>query len=424
MYSYLELNSIRTIMLDYTSKCNALCLRCARNIDGKYLNKNMPLADMPWEVFEKFFTETINSFDRIDYCGNFGDPILHPDLIKGLQWLYANEDHDKRKKIEDNRPGLLINIATNGGVNSPAWWKELAYTLNASTSDQPGQVTFGIDGLEDTNDLYRRQVSWKRLMENVEAFIGAGGQAIWQFIIFEHNAHQLKEVEQLSKKMGFIDFFTIDNYERVINDTGGSETETYLERLKELKQQESDGKHFTWHGPAKAESKSRILRESTFKKGQIIDHLGLETKKYEKFEISNETEDNITNKKSKLTNFEIIIKTQYNDDINLFEKTAPISCSWHKDRKAGVLLTWNGEVWPCCYTGGQRYPKDFPWDHPEEGNDFYKKTHGTYGKQFNNINHYTFDEILKHEWYAEQLVKSWTNDKRLELCGFTCTQFK
>jgi hypothetical protein len=85
---------------------------------------------------------------------------------------------------------------------------------------------------------------------------------------------------------------------------------------------------------------------------------------------------------------------------------------------------WNGEIWPCCYTGGQRYPKDFPWDHPENGNDLYKKTHGTYGAQFNNINHHTFDEILKHEWYAGKLVKSWTNDSRLEMCGFMCTQFK
>jgi len=424
MYSYLELNSIRTVMLDYTSKCNALCLKCARNIDGKYLNKNMPLADMPWEIFEKFFTETINSLDRIDYCGNFGDPILHPDLIKGIRWLYAKEDRNKRKEIADFREGLCIAISTNGGINSTHWWKNLAHALNASTSGNPGVVTFGIDGLEDTNDLYRRQVIWKRLMENAEAFIGAGGKAEWQFIIFEHNKHQIKEAEELSMNMGFNKFFTIDNYDRPANDTGGSHTETYLERLKELKQQESDGKYFSWHGPARAENKSRILRESTYKKEQIIDHVGLKTKKYNQLELVNETEDDITNKENKLTEFETIIKTKYNDDLKLFEKTAPISCSWHKDRKAGVLLTWNGEIWPCCYTGGQRYPKDFPWDDLKKGNDLYKKTHGTYGAEFNNIKHHTFDEILKHEWYAEQLVKSWTNDKRLELCGFTCTQFK
>ena len=35
MYSYLELTSLRTLMLDYTTKCNALCLRCARNVNGK-----------------------------------------------------------------------------------------------------------------------------------------------------------------------------------------------------------------------------------------------------------------------------------------------------------------------------------------------------------------------------------------------------
>ena len=149
MHSYNEISSLRTIMLDYTTRCNALCLRCARNIDGKYLNKNMPIADMPWEIFERFFTDTINSFDRIDYCGNFGDPILQPDLIKGLRWLYAKENHNKREEIQANRSGLLINIATNGGINSPHWWRNLAHALNASTSDRPGQgIRRGSQGWE------------------------------------------------------------------------------------------------------------------------------------------------------------------------------------------------------------------------------------------------------------------------------------
>ena len=41
-------------------------------------------------------------------------------------------------------------------------------------------------------------------MANAEAFISAGGKAIWQFIVFKHNEHEIAEAEKLSKKMGFM----------------------------------------------------------------------------------------------------------------------------------------------------------------------------------------------------------------------------
>ena len=67
----------------------------------------------------------------------------------------------------------------------------------------PTHVVFSIDGLEDTNHLYRRNVQWHKVMENAKSFIDAGGLARWRMIVFEHNAHQLKDAEQLSKAMGF-----------------------------------------------------------------------------------------------------------------------------------------------------------------------------------------------------------------------------
>lgn len=378
MYSYLELDSLRTLMLDYTTKCNALCLRCARNVDGKYLNKNMPIADMPWNIFEKFFKETINYIDRIDYCGNFGDPILHPDLIKGINWLRSIDDSSMRKQLD--RDDLFIDIATNGGVNHPTWWAELATSLNGV-----GAVTFGIDGLEDTNEIYRRQVNWKKLMINVEAFINAGGVADWQFILFEHNIHQLKEAEELSKNMGFNKFFTIDNYDRISEDTGGSDAEAYINHFQNIK-----------------------------------DGIGAETKKYEVTTVTNEA---TTNKEKNIKEFEVVMEELYDNDIEQYQQTAPIECSWWKHKKAGLLLMFNGEVWPCCHTGGMRFPKEEPWDHPDSTN-LYNETHGKYGSEFNNIQHHSLNEILNHKWFNNELVKSWKNKHRLELCAVTCASIK
>ena len=43
-------------------------------------------------------------------------------------------------------------------------------------------------------------------MNNVEAFMSAGGTANWDFLIFKHNKHQIEEAETLSKKLGFDSF--------------------------------------------------------------------------------------------------------------------------------------------------------------------------------------------------------------------------
>ena len=96
---------------------------------------------------------------------------------------------------------LCLN--TNGGARNTDFWKELG-KLKV-------EVTFSIDGLADTNHLYRRNVKWEKLMSNVNAFISAGGYAKWDFLIFKHNKHQINEAEEFSKKLGFKEFQTKEN---------------------------------------------------------------------------------------------------------------------------------------------------------------------------------------------------------------------
>jgi MoaA/NifB/PqqE/SkfB family radical SAM enzyme len=62
---------------------------------------------------------------------------------------------------------------------------------------------FSIDGLADTNPVYRKNVNWDKLMSNVEAFIAAGGSAHWDMLVYKHNQHQVEACEQLARDMGF-----------------------------------------------------------------------------------------------------------------------------------------------------------------------------------------------------------------------------
>ena len=62
---------------------------------------------------------------------------------------------------------------------------------------------FGIDGLEDTNHIYRRGTIFPLIIRNVKAFIQADGRAQWDFIVFKHNEHQVEQARKLSVKLGF-----------------------------------------------------------------------------------------------------------------------------------------------------------------------------------------------------------------------------
>jgi MoaA/NifB/PqqE/SkfB family radical SAM enzyme len=116
-------------------------------------------------------------------CGTYGDMSMNPESVQIFEYL---KKHGKK---------CLIWAHTNGGARNKEFWRSLGKIGM--------RVTFAIDGLEDTNHLYRRGVVWGKLMENVEAFISAGGEAEWGMLVFKHNQHQKDEAKALSKKLGF-----------------------------------------------------------------------------------------------------------------------------------------------------------------------------------------------------------------------------
>ena len=95
-----------------------------------------------------------------------------------------------------------MTLFTNGSLQGPDWWRELAKVLNG----QEDKIAFSIDGLQDTNSLYRVNASWEKVMENCQAFISAGGNARWDWLMFSHNEHQVEEARELSRKIGFSQF--------------------------------------------------------------------------------------------------------------------------------------------------------------------------------------------------------------------------
>ena len=185
---YLNLDEIKTIQIDHTGRCNLLCPHCART-DGEWYkvpkNKNLDLSLEDYKILLEPFKE--NAF-KIFHCGNYGDALASTTFDETFEYTLS------KKPIE-------VSIATNGSLRSAEWWKNFA-----QLGGDRLEVTFAIDGLSDTNSIYRVGSSWNKLMKNVTAYIESGGRARWDFIEFEHNFHQISEAEKLAKEMGFKKF--------------------------------------------------------------------------------------------------------------------------------------------------------------------------------------------------------------------------
>jgi MoaA/NifB/PqqE/SkfB family radical SAM enzyme len=63
-----------------------------------------------------------------------------------------------------------------------------------------------LDGLKDTNKIYRINSDWKSIMNGFDTIKKYGIKTVWKFIVFHHNQHQIEEAEKLSKELGFNEF--------------------------------------------------------------------------------------------------------------------------------------------------------------------------------------------------------------------------
>jgi MoaA/NifB/PqqE/SkfB family radical SAM enzyme len=185
MYAY---ESIRLVHLELTDKCNAACPQCPRSDHGGVVNPRLANTELGLDDTKTILPSSfVEQLDCIFACGNFGDPIVARDCLEIFKYFRASN------------PKMKLGIHTNGGTRSPDFWQALGRLLPKGR----GYVRFGIDGLEDTNHIYRRNVRWKTLMRNVTMFIEAGGNAEWDYLVFRHNEHQVEQARKLASDLGF-----------------------------------------------------------------------------------------------------------------------------------------------------------------------------------------------------------------------------
>lgn len=188
--SYITIDNINSINAELTNYCNAACPMCNRynwNIElekGKTNSHNTSLE----LIKNKIGIKIISRLKRFYSCGTYGDGAINPECFEIFEY------------IRKNNKNVSLMLHSNGGARNKEFWQELA-KLEVD-------VVFAIDGLENTNHLYRRNVSWIKLMENAQSFIKNGGKATWSMLIFKHNQNQINEAREFAKTLGFKNFNT------------------------------------------------------------------------------------------------------------------------------------------------------------------------------------------------------------------------
>jgi len=169
--------------IEPTSRCILECSMCDRTWFYEKFKKRLS-SDIDIEHLINFLKGTS---PNVLMCGNNGDPIYHRKFHNLCLEL---------KKID-----TTISITTNGSGKKKEWWRKLCSILSKNDS-----ITFSIDGLNDTNHLYRKNANWNSIMDAINVVREKNIQTTWKFIVFKHNQHQIHEAEKISKTLGINHF--------------------------------------------------------------------------------------------------------------------------------------------------------------------------------------------------------------------------
>ena len=187
----IDYNEIQQLHLEVSTRCNAACPECPRNLHGvDGIVTNYPLCDISLQQVQKIFSvDFVKQLQVLLINGNYGDFITCRDGVKIVEYF------------REHNSDLEIKISTNAS-GQPRIWERLA--------ELGAQVLFRIDGLKDTHVLYRQYTDFELIISNAQKFIAAGGHAEWHMIDFDFNQHQRDEALLMSISLGFKNFELIN----------------------------------------------------------------------------------------------------------------------------------------------------------------------------------------------------------------------
>jgi len=164
----------KIVEFNITNHCNAKCPLCPRFVNGTE-NVKVPLIHLSKNVI----IDTFKNHKNILFCGDFGDPLMHPDIEEIFKASYDL--------------GVILLIHTNGGLRNNDFFYRVA-TLYPNV-----MITFCIDGLKDTNHIYRKNVDFDLAFSNLLTFAKYSEKKVKELKKRNIRYFQPKEFKQFSR---------------------------------------------------------------------------------------------------------------------------------------------------------------------------------------------------------------------------------
>lgn len=180
-YTFLG-QKVRSISLEITNRCYIGCSECVRTMKPELVKKPLDLSLDAIRNFlplkDKKFIQPI----KMNLCGSLGDASYHPQVLEIVEYFRSL--------------GCPIYFETNGSFKNVKFWRELS-TLLGKTN----WLNFSVDGLEDTNHLYRQRARWSDIEEAICESV-KWTNVRWKWIVFQTNEHQVDAGQAYAKKLG------------------------------------------------------------------------------------------------------------------------------------------------------------------------------------------------------------------------------
>lgn len=179
----MEVNGIH---IEPTNICTLKCPACARTKFIEQWTNEWQNHSVDLDALFRFLDIDLTN-KRVLLCGNYGDPIYHPEFIELVRQLKSQ--------------GCYLTIVTNGSYQKKQWWEQLVSLL------QPvDNITFSIDGVPENFTQYRRNADWPSIAQGMQVVTGASCGSTWKYIPFSFNQSNIEQAKQLSTSMGFKKF--------------------------------------------------------------------------------------------------------------------------------------------------------------------------------------------------------------------------
>ena len=177
----------KMLNMDLTHRCPLECVRCSRQTSFRNKGKTVPGHDISLEDFEKI----TNHFPQVSFCGQYSDPIHHPQFLDILAIC-------KKKNIN-----LEVHVASS--------FKPKKFFIDAFKTYPEASWVFGIDGLPEESHNYRVNQDGVKLFEiMLESKKHLKNKPNWQYIVFKYNENNIDKAKVLAKENN-LDFIIINS---------------------------------------------------------------------------------------------------------------------------------------------------------------------------------------------------------------------